>query len=145
LFLGLGTGVTARSAAEDRELHVDAVELLPEMIAASGDFAGVVSERSNPRLRILEGDARRFVRTSTDHYDVIVADNFHPARSGSAALYTVEHFAAVRERLTAEGVFCQWLPLHQLDLETLRSVVRSYTAVSARVGPCWRPTAWTRP
>lgn len=35
LFLGLGTGVTAWSAAEDPHLQVDAVELLPEVIAAS--------------------------------------------------------------------------------------------------------------
>ncbi len=129
LFLGLGTGVTARSAAEDLNLRVDAVELLPEVITASADFAQVVSEHENPRLRILAADARRFVRTAPDHYDVIVADNFHPARSGSAALYTVEHFAAVQQRLAAGGVFCQWLPLHQLDLPTLRSIVRSYTTV----------------
>jgi spermidine synthase len=132
LFLGLGTGVTARSAAEDANLHVDAVELLPEVIAASADFSQVVGERENPRLRVLAADARRFVRTAPDHYDVIVADNFHPARSGSAALYTVEHFAAVQQRLAPGGVFCQWLPLHQLDLTTLRSIVRSYTNVFPR-------------
>jgi spermidine synthase len=129
LFLGLGTGVTARSAAEDLNLRVDAVELLPEVITASANFSGVVSEHENPRLRILAADARRFVRTAPDLYDVIVADNFHPARSGSAALYTVEHFTAVRHRLASRGLFCQWLPLHQLDLPTLRSIVRSYTAV----------------
>ena len=132
LFLGLGTGVTSRSAAEDANLRVDAVELLPEVISASADFSAVVSERENPRLRLLPADARRFVRTAPDSYDVIVADNFHPARSGSGALYTVEHFVAVRERLMAGGVFCQWLPLHQLDLPTLRSVLRSYTSVYPR-------------
>jgi spermidine synthase len=126
LFLGLGTGVTARSAADDTTLKVDAVELLPEVIAASAHFNG---ERENPRLRILNADARRFVRAAPDLYDVIVADNFHPARSGSGALYTVEHFTAVRARLAAGGVFCQWLPLHQLDLDTLRSIVRSYLQV----------------
>ena len=78
---------------------------------------------------MLTADARRFVRTAPDLYDVIVADNFHPARSGSGSLYTVEHFAAVRERLAAGGLFCQWLPLHQLDLDTLRSIVRSYLMV----------------
>ncbi len=57
---------------------------------------------------------------------MIVSDNFHPARSGSGSLYTVEHFQAVRERLAADGVFCQWLPLHQLDNETLRSIVQSF-------------------
>jgi spermidine synthase len=63
---------------------------------------------------------------------VIVADNFHPARSGSGSLYTVEHFRAVQARLADGGVFCQWLPLHQLDLDTLRSIVRSFVDVYPR-------------
>jgi spermidine synthase len=132
LFLGLGTGVTARAAAEDGSLNVDVVELLPEVIAASSRFSSAFDERENPRLRILASDARRFVRVAPDYYDVIVADNFHPARSGSGTLYTVEHFTAVRERLAAGGMFCQWLPLHQLDLATLRSIVRSYLTVFPR-------------
>ncbi|HKU13871.1 MAG TPA: fused MFS/spermidine synthase, partial [Steroidobacteraceae bacterium] len=127
LFLGLGTGVTARSATADPMLEVDAVELLPEVIDASAYFAGAGA--SDDRLRLMAGDARRFVRASHEQYDVIVADNFHPARSGSGSLYTVEHFQAVKERLAQHGLFCQWLPLHQLDLDTLRSIVRSFVAV----------------
>jgi Spermidine synthase len=123
LFLGLGTGVTASSATADPTLQVDAVELLPEVIVASSYFA------KSDRLHVMAGDARRFVRASREHYDVIVADNFHPARSGSGSLYTVEHFRAVQARLAADGLFCQWLPLHQLDLETLRSIVRSFIDV----------------
>jgi spermidine synthase len=41
----------------------------------------------------------------------------------------VEHFRAVRNRLAPGGLFCQWLPLHQLDLGTLRSIVQSYLEV----------------
>jgi spermidine synthase len=126
LFLGLGTGVTASSAAEDPTLQVDAVELLPEVIDASSRF---IRPAAKPRLHVLAADARRYVRTSDRRYDVIISDNFHPARSGSGALYTVEHFEAVRLRLDAGGVFCQWLPLHQLDLATLRSIVRSFAMV----------------
>lgn len=130
LFLGLGTGVTAASAAEDPTLHVDAVELLPEVIAAAAEFApGVADGAAYPRLHVHAADARRYVRTSDAHYDVIVSDNFHPARSGSGSLYTVEHFEAVRARLTSAGVFCQWLPLHQLDRESLRSIVASFLSV----------------
>ena len=130
LFLGLGTGVTATSAAQDPALKVDAVELLPEVIAASPFFTqAVFGGAPNPRLNLIAADARRFVRAAPEHYDVIVADNFHPARSGSGALYTVEHFHAVRERLAEGGLFCQWLPLHQLDLGTLRSIVRTFLAV----------------
>jgi spermidine synthase len=146
LFLGLGTGVTAGSAAEDPKLHVDAVELLPEVIAASAYFsrgspdrvpkpsrdglgrAAPVLPQANARLHVMAVDARRYVRASDRRYDVIISDNFHPARSGSGSLYTVEHFQAVRRRLDAGGLFCQWLPLHQLDLESLRSIVQSFLA-----------------
>jgi len=128
LFLGLGTGITAASAAQDPTLAVDAVELLPEVIAASAHFTKQLDPP--PRaLHLRSADARRYVRAAGQRYDVIVSDNFHPARSGSGSLYTVEHFAAVRERLADGGLFCQWLPLHQLDLETLRSIVRAFIAV----------------
>ena len=133
LFLGLGTGVTAASAADDPTLEVDAVELLPEVIAAATYFDHR-SEPTRSRLHVMAADARRYVRAADRTYDVIVADNFHPARSGSAALYTIEHFDAVRRRLTPTGIFCQWLPVHQLDLATLRTIVRSYLAVY--------PTSW---
>ena len=129
LFLGLGTGMTAYSAASDSSLEVDAVELLPEVIEASRHFTAVFAEGAvEPRPRLIAADARRYVRASPAAYDVIVSDNFHPARSGSGALYTAEHFRAVRDRLAAGGLFCQWLPLHQLDLETLRSIVQSFVA-----------------
>ncbi|HVR18722.1 MAG TPA: fused MFS/spermidine synthase, partial [Polyangiaceae bacterium] len=130
LFLGLGTGFTASSAAEDRSLAVVAVELLPEVVRASRHFTREASDAAaTPRLHVVTADARRYVRTTDRRFDVIVSDNFHPARSGSGALYTVEHFEAVRRRLDPHGVFCQWLPLHQLELETLQSIVRSFTAV----------------
>lgn len=134
LFLGLGTGVTALSAAQDTSLQVDAVELLPEVITASQHFTRIFGDSKeqadlNQRLHLIAADARRYVKTSDRHYDVIIADNFHPARSGSGSLYTVEHFTAVRDRLGDDGVFCQWLPLHQLDLPTLRHIVQSFMAV----------------
>jgi spermidine synthase len=133
LFLGLGTGVTSSSAAEDPTLEVDAVELLPEVIAASARFTtDSLSGGAASRFHVLTADARRYVRTSRRSYDVIVSDNFHPARSGSGALYTVEHFQALRSRLRSDGLFCQWLPLHQLDLATLRSIVRSFVTVYPR-------------
>src|SRR4029453_3414425 len=126
LFLGLGTGVTARSATADTALEVDAIELLPEVFEASSYFS------HGDGLHVMAADARRFVRASRERYDVIVADNFHPARSGSGALYTVEHFRAGRARLAQDGLFCQWLPLHQLDLDTLRSIVRTFISVYPR-------------
>jgi spermidine synthase len=128
LFLGLGTGVTASAAAADPVLQVVAAELLPEVIEASALFASAWADTGGS-LRLVAADARRYVKAPGPSYDIIVSDNFHPARSGSGLLYTVEHFQAVRARLAPGGLFCQWLPLHQIDLDTLRSVVQSFLAV----------------
>jgi spermidine synthase len=130
LFLGVGTGLTVSSAASDLSLRVDAVELIPEVLDTTHYFAKLTGTLpDNSRLHLMSADARRFVRTSRNRYDVIVSDNFHPARSGSGSLYTREHFAAVRGRLAAGGLFCQWLPLHQLDLSTARTIVRTFLSV----------------
>lgn len=130
LFLGLGTGFTAAAAAQEPGLQVHAVELLPEVITAAALFAkSPAAPVPRQPLRVVSADARRFVQASDAQYDVIVADLFHPARSGAGALYTVEQFAAVRARLAPGGVFCQWLALHQMDLDTLRSIVAAFVAV----------------
>jgi spermidine synthase len=135
LFLGMGTGITASAATFDPRVRVDIVELLPEVVAASEYFTQPLAEEfDRSRIRVTMADARRFVRASRDRYDLIVADNFHPARSGSGTLYTLEHFRAVRERLEPDGIFCQWLPLHQLDLDTLRSITATYTNVFPDAG-----------
>ena len=130
LFLGLGTGVTASSAALLSDLSVDAAELLPEVINASEYFTkSLIQSKSDSNLNIINTDARRYVLTSHTSYDIIIADNFHPARSGSGSLYTVEHFASIANLLTDMGIFCQWLPLHQLDLDSLRSIVKSFMTI----------------
>ena len=130
LFLGYGTGYTANAAALDPRVNVKAVELLPEVIDAAGIFAlkqGAPASASP--VTTVAADARRYVQSTTDRHDVIVADLFHPARNGAGSLYTVEHFAAVRSRLEPGGLFCQWLALHQMDIETLRSIVAAFLQV----------------
>jgi spermidine synthase len=60
---------------------------------------------------------------------VIIADLFHPALDGSGSLYTTDHFEAVRRRLAPGGVFCQWLPLYQLDQPSLRAIIRGFLEI----------------
>ena len=127
LFLGLGTGNTLAAAAAHPKLSATAVELVPEIVQMQPYFeasTGVLS--SNPRMEMIVSDARRFVRASHSQYDVVVADLFHPARDGSGALYTREHFEAIRERLRSGGLFCQWLPLYQMDSDCLKIIVRTF-------------------
>lgn len=127
LFLGPGTGITLGAANVYPGLVADGVELIPEVVEVMPLFE---PENQGPLPKgdgkLWAADARRFVRTTTNRYDVIVADLFHPAHDGAGFLYTREHFQAVRERLAPGGLFCQWLPLHQLDEPVLRSIVRTF-------------------
>ncbi|SHJ09630.1 Spermine/spermidine synthase [Malonomonas rubra DSM 5091] len=130
LFLGLGTGMTFAGAANYPDLQADGVELIPEVIEAIPYFKKANEEISKAEnLKIIAADARRYVSASEKKYDVVVADLFHPARDGAGYLYTIEHFAAVKNRLNQEGLFCQWLPLYQLDTDTLKIIMRSFLEV----------------
>lgn len=129
LFLGLGTGVTAGAATVHPRLAVTGVELLGEVIAVQPLFAPANRLSRTVPGSYIAADARRFVRASSEEYDVIIGDLFQPARDGAGALYTREHFEAVRGRLAAGGIFCQWLPLYQLGEDMVRLIVRTFLEV----------------
>lgn len=130
LFLGLGTGTTFAAAGHFPNLQATGVELVPEVIDAmaySKKSTGDIAKKKN--LKIVSGDARRFVTASEEKYDVVVADLFHPARDGAGSLYTVEHFSAIKQILTEDGIFCQWLPLYQLDLDMLKVIIKTFLEI----------------
>jgi spermidine synthase len=133
LFLGVGTGATLSACRAYPLEHVDAVELVPEVISALPLFADINHEiADDPRITFHAADARRFVSASRERYDVIVGDLFHPARDGAGNLYSLEHFRTIRGHLTPRGLFIQWLPLHQFDQRNLATVIRTFLAVFPR-------------
>jgi spermidine synthase len=130
LFLGLGTGITFSTCGFYPDINADGVELLPEVVEVMPMFAEAAEpENSSALLKRHVADARRFVQNSRDHYDVIVADLFHPAQDGAGLLYTKEHFDAIKNRLAQNGLFCQWLPLYQLDENVLRIITATFLEV----------------
>jgi len=135
LFLGVGTGATAGAVASFPQLtHVDAVELVPAVLEELHHFEAINGKiHEDSRVTLHAADARRFVAASPEQWDVIVADLFHPARDGAGNLYAREHFEHVRDRLTANGLFAQWIPTYQMDAESLRLVIRTFCEVFGEV------------
>ncbi|SFW32571.1 hypothetical protein [Nitrosovibrio sp. Nv17] len=131
LLLGVASGVTLGAATRHADLRIDAVELVPEVIGLLPFFEPHnAAPQRNPRVRLVNADARRFVRAANGSlYDVVIGDLFHPALDGAGALYTREHFTAIRSLLARGGLFCQWLPLYQLDEPTLRTIVATFLEV----------------
>ncbi|MEQ8844133.1 MAG: fused MFS/spermidine synthase [Phycisphaerales bacterium] len=128
LYLGLGTGATFAAAGRHPGVTAVGVELNPEVAALLPTFVGDAIDADDD-LDVVVADARRYVLASDESFDVIVADLFHPARDGAGSLYTYEHFAAIRTRLADDGLFCQWLPMHQMDASMLATIVRTFMLV----------------
>ncbi len=128
LYLGVGTGMTLNAAQYHPGLDVTAVELVPESLQTLEYFGTATVQNDWSQLpRLLSSDARRFVVSTDKTFDVVIADLFHPSRDGAGALYTREHFDAVRQRLNDDGLFCQWLPLFQMDLETFKVIAKTFS------------------
>jgi spermidine synthase len=130
-FVGAATGGTAASAVVHGVESIELVEIVPEVQAfAAEHFAednrGV---HRDSRARLVVEDGRNHLRATPGRYDVVVTDLFVPWRAGVGAMYSREHFEAVRGHLTPRGVFCQWLALYQLREEDLARIVSTFLAV----------------
>lgn len=129
LFLGLGTGISAAGSLSYAGLERTAVELSRGSIVAAREWFAPVNHGISGQMHIERDDARRFLRVTTQRYDVIVGDVFHPDLAGRSALLSVQQFELARARLDQDGVFVQWLALNQFDLESLRIVLATFRHV----------------
>jgi spermidine synthase len=126
LFIGLGTGITFGTVVDYKTISADGVELDPVVVEMLPRFAPFNRSPFEGKYRVYAADARRYVRAARNSYDMILADFFHPYRDGAATLYTLEHFQSIKSRLEPGGIFCQWLPLYQLDTLSFRIIVRTF-------------------
>lgn len=100
LMLGLAAGTVPRLyTAAYGPIAIDGVELDPAIIAAGRRFFAM----NEPNLHPIAQDARFFLRTANDRYDVIAIDAYRPPYI-PFHLTTVEFFREVRAHLNPEGV-----------------------------------------
>lgn len=122
LVVGLGLGKTYEACRLHAPRSLRVVEIEPAVVEALRSIG-----REPEGVTI--ADARLFLRGTRETYDVISSDPIHPWVRGSGDLYTREYFESCRERLNPGGVACQWLPLYQMSLEDVKSVVRTFASV----------------
>jgi len=102
---GHASGVTTGAAAVDQRTEkVTCVEISPEVIRAAELFAEYnFNVAEDPRVEILADDARAYLATTEDRYDLLITDCFISAVTGTAALYSREYFELCRSRLASGG------------------------------------------
>src|SRR2546426_9330725 len=103
--------------------RVRVVEIEPAVLDMSRFFLHVNDTvLARPTVSVVVDDARSALQIDRARYDVIVSEPSNPWLAGVATLYTPEFFRIVRERLTEDGVFCQWVQLYQVPLSVVAGV-----------------------
>jgi spermidine synthase len=93
----------------------------------------------NPRTRIVYDDARHYVLTTPERFDIIASDPLDVFVKGTAALYSQEYFEGVKRRLNPGGMFSLYVPLYETDETTIRSELATFLAAFPN-GSIWANT-----
>jgi spermidine synthase len=132
LVVGFGAGVTAGSFVVNPDVQrIIICEIEPLVPPATTFYFGkenynVLHDR---RSKVIYEDARSYILTTPETFDIITSDPIHPWVRGSATLYTKEYFEMERKHLNPRGIVAQWVPLYDTDENTVRSEIATFFAV----------------
>jgi len=80
----------------------------------------------DPRVEVVYDDARHFILTTREKFDIITSDPIHPWVKGSATLYSKEYFELVKQHLNPGGVVTQWVPMYDTNARTVKSELATF-------------------
>jgi spermidine synthase len=129
LVVGFGAGVTAGTFVAHPEVKRIVICEMEPLIPSTATryFAkenfGVLHDA---RTQMVYDDARHFVLTTPEKFDIITSDPIHPWVKGSATLYSREYFRLVKDHLNPGGVVTQWVPLYESDADTVKSELATF-------------------
>jgi spermidine synthase len=132
LVVGFGAGVTAGSFVPYPDVERIVICELERLIPpASTEYFGKQNYRvrDDRRTSIVYDDARHYIFTTRNKFDVITTDPIHPWVKGTSTLYSKEYYELVKAHLNPGGVVAQWLPIYDSDLETVKTELATFFEV----------------
>jgi predicted membrane-bound spermidine synthase len=123
LVIGYGTGTIVETFLKRHEVQeLVIVELNRTLIANLRKMSFFREQLSDPRIRLVLDDGRRYLLRSPERFDVITIDALRTRSAYSNNLYSADFFQIVRDRLSTGGVFLTWRDEHKVVPRTLASV-----------------------
>ncbi len=132
LVVGCGAGITAGTFVlypDVERIVICEIEPLIPPIAATYFGTENYNVLDDPRVEVVYDDARHYILTTQDKFDIITSDPIHPWVKGSATLYSQEYFEMCRRHLNPEGVITQWVPLYESDENVVKCEIKTFFKV----------------
>jgi spermidine synthase len=129
LVVGFGAGVTAGSFVPFPGVkRIVICEMEPLIPPVATEYFGKENYNvlHDPRVQVVYDDARHFVLTTNEKFDIVTSDPIHPWVKGSATLYSKEYFELVKQHLNPGGIVTQWVPLYETDAATVKSELATF-------------------
>jgi spermidine synthase len=132
LIVGVGAGVTAGALSIHPEIErIVICEIERAVPASARQYFGDENHHvlDDPRVQLVYDDARHFLQTTRERFDIITSDPIHPWVRGAATLYSLEYLQLVRDHLNPGGMVTQWIPLYETDLRSVKSEIATFAQV----------------
>jgi spermidine synthase len=129
LGIGFGAGVSAGTFTRYPSIQkITICEIEPLIPPASTRYFGDADYHValDPRTHIVFDDARHYLLTTTDKFDIIASDPLDVFIKGTAALYSKEYFESVKNHLNPGGMFTLYVPLYETDEPTIKSELATF-------------------
>ena len=129
LGIGFGAGVSAGTFTRYPGIeHITICEIEPVIPPTSTRFFGKYNYEvyKNPKTRVVFDDARHYLLTTRDKYDIIASDPLDVFAKGTAAIYSLEYFESVKRHLNPGGLFTLYVPLYESDVRTVKSELATF-------------------
>jgi len=142
LGIGFGAGVSAGTFTRYPGIEkITICEIEPVIPPASTKYFAAQNYEValNPKTTIVFDDARHFMLTTTQKFDIIASDPLDVFAKGTAALYSKEYFDSVKAHLNPGGFFTLYVPLYESDMPTVQSELATFFA-SFPNGTVWANT-----
>lgn len=129
LVVGFGAGITAGSfvlyPGIERIVICEIEPLVPQNVGPYFKRANY-DVLNDPRVKIVYDDARHYILTTKEKFDIITSDPIHPWVKGAGNLYTQEYFELAKKRLNPGGVITQWIPIYESTRATIKSELATF-------------------
>ena len=129
LGIGFGAGVSAGTFTRYPGIRkITVCEIEPVIPPTTTRYFGDQNYRvmHDPRTHIVYDDARHYLLTTTEKFDIIASDPLDVFVKGTAALYSKEYFEAVKRHLNPGGMFTLYVPLYETDAPTIKSEIATF-------------------